>query len=329
MPPRRERDGGVVRERIGRIILFCGGLALTGWLIKSAGLARVLDAISEAGPWLPAILLLEMAIVTCDMTAARALLGDAMGSIPLATWLRSVTLAYASTVVLPAGRAAGEAVRASTLAPAIGFGPATRVCSRLQACVLASNAAISLVIASVVFSRRASDGLTLALLGNAVGCAVLSFVVFAAARSERIARWLKARFKRLARAEDIAATPAGKEGDLRATAVCLVGRVIEATQYGVVLHSIGGRATPATALTAQGIHLVGAAAGDLVPNQMGITEGAYRLFTQTLGLGDARALSIALVVRIVQLTLTAACFVIAAAALRQPRSADAREPGVR
>jgi hypothetical protein len=311
MQSRRERDGGVVRERIGRIILFCGGLALTGWLIKSAGLARVLDAIREAGPWLPAILLLEMAIVTCDMTAARALLGDAMGIIPVATWLRSVTLAYASTVVLPAGRAAGEAVRASTLAPAIGFGPATRVCSRLQACVLASNAAISLVIAGVVFSRRASDGLTLALLGNAVGCAVLSFAVFAAARSERVARWLKARFKRLGRVEEVA------------TAVCLVGRVIEAIQYGVVLHSIGGKATPATALTAQGIHLVGAAAGDLVPNQMGITEGAYRLFTQTLGLGDARALSIALVVRLVQLTLTGVCFVVAAGALRQPRPVDA------
>jgi uncharacterized membrane protein YbhN (UPF0104 family) len=312
-----------VRERIGRIVLFCGGLALTAWLIKAAGLDRVVAAVGQAGPWLPAVLLLEIGIVTCDMTAARALLGDAMGSIPLATWVRSVTLAYASTIVLPAGRAAGEAVRATTLAPTIGFGRATSVCSRLQACVLASNAAISFVIAVTVFCRHASDGLALALLANALGCTALALVVFAAARSERVARWLKARFKRLARAEDIAPTAAGKAGDIRATAVCLLGRAIEATQYGVVLHSLGGRATPATALTAQGIHLVGAAAGDLVPNQMGITEGAYRLFTQALGLSDARALSIALVVRIVQLTLTAVCFIVAAAVVRQPRSADA------
>ena len=311
-----------MRERIGRIVLFGGGLALTAWLINSAGLERVVAAIRDAGPWLPAVLLLEMGIVATDMFAARALLGDAMGSVPVTTWVRSALLAYASTVVLPAGRAAGEAVRTTTLAPAIGFGRATGVCSRLQACVLASNAGISFVITAVVFSRHASDGLALALLGNALGCSVLSFIVFAAARSERVATWLKAKFKRLAQSPDVIPSASGAAGDVRAVASCFVGRLIEATQYGVVLHAVGGRATPATALMAQGIHLVGAAAGDLVPNQMGITEGAYRLFTQALELGVARALSIALVVRLVQLTLTGACFVVAAGMLRQPRAVE-------
>ena len=88
-----------------------------------------------------------------------------------------------------------------------------------------------------------------------------------------------------------------------------------------MLHAIGGRATPFIRLDGAGDHLVGAAAGDLVPNQMGITEGAYRLFTQALDLGAARALSIALIVRIVQLTLTGACFAIAAGLQREPRSA--------
>ena len=264
-----------------------------------------------------------MGIVATDMVAARSLLGEAMGSIPLVTWVRSAMLAYASTVVLPAGRAAGEAVRTTALAPTIGFGRATGVCSRLQACVLASNAGISLVIAAVVYAHHSSDGLALALLGNASGCSALSFVVFAAARSERVARWLKARFPRLAQARDVVPMASGGSGDLRAIAACLVGRVIEATQYGVVLHAIGGRATPASALTAQGIHLVGAAAGDLVPNQMGVSEGAYRLFTQALDLGAARALSIALVVRIVQLTLTGVLFRPSRQAiLRQPRSVE-------
>ena len=116
------------------------------------------SALHEAGPWFPAVLLLEMGIVATDMVAARALLGEAMGSIPGVTWVRSAMLAYASTVVLPAGRAAGEAVRTTTLAPAIGFGRATGVCSRLQACVLASNAGISFVIAAVVFSRPRAKG---------------------------------------------------------------------------------------------------------------------------------------------------------------------------
>jgi uncharacterized membrane protein YbhN (UPF0104 family) len=100
--------------------------------------------------------------------------------------------------------------------------------------------------------------------------------------------------------------------------------MFEAMQYGVVLHAIGGHATPFTALAAQGIHLVGASVGDLVPNQMGVTEGAYRLFTSALGVTAARALSIALIIRIVQLSLTGLCFVVAGAMVREPRSADAR-----
>ena len=311
-----------MRERIGRILLFGGGLALTAFLIHSAGLDHVARAVREAGPWLPLVLLLEIGVVATDMFAARALLGDAMASVPPTTWVRSAMLAYASTVVLPAGRAAGEAVRTTTLAPAIGFNRATGVCSRLQACVLASNAAISLAITAVVLGSGASGGLALALLGNALGCAVLSVVVFLAARSERVANWLKAKFPRLAQGHDVVPMAAGSAGDVRAIVSCLIGRLIEATQYGVVLHAIGGRATPASALTAQGIHLVGAAAGDLVPNQMGVTEGAYRLFTQALGLDVAHALSIALIVRIVQLTLTGVRFALAAGLIRQPRSIE-------
>jgi uncharacterized membrane protein YbhN (UPF0104 family) len=311
-----------VRERIGRIVLFGGGLALTAWLIESAGLDHVMAALREAGPWLPLVLFLEMGIVATDMFAARTLLGDAMASVPPVTWVRSALLAYASTIVLPAGRAAGEAVRTTALAPAIGFGRATGVCSRLQACVLASNAGISFVIAAIVFARGTSRALGLALVGNATGCAVLSFVVFAAASSERVAAWLKARFPKLAATRDVAPTAAGTAGNLRATAACLVGRLIEATEYGIALQAVGGHAMPATALTAQGIHLVGAAAGDLVPNQMGVTEGAYRLFTQALGVDVARALSIALIIRIVQLTLTGVCFALAAGMIRSPRSAE-------
>ncbi len=311
-----------MRERVGRIVLFAGGLALTAWLVNAAGLSRVATALREAGPWLPVVLFLEMGLVATDMLAARELLGDAMASIAPTTWVRSAMLAYASTVVLPAGRAAGEAVRTTALAPAIGFGRAAGVCSRLQACVLASNAGISFVITAVVFFGHTSNGLALALLGNATGCTVLAFIVFAAARSERVAAWLKARFPRMAQAHDVVPSAAGSGGDFRAVALCLVGRVIEATQYGVALHAIGGHATPASALTAQGIHLVGAAAGDLVPNQMGVTEGAYRLFTQALGVDVAHALSIALIVRIVQLTLTGICFALAAGMIRQPRSAE-------
>jgi hypothetical protein len=75
-----------------------------------------------------------------------------------------------------------------------------------------------------------------------------------------------------------------------------------------VLFAVGGIVTPASALTAQGIHLVGAAAGDVIPGQLGAMEGSYRVFAGALGF-RARpelALSMPLLVRIAQLSVAIA-----------------------
>jgi hypothetical protein len=84
-----------------------------------------------------------------------------------------------------------------------------------------------------------------------------------------------------------------------------------------VLAAIGGAFTPRGALVSQGIHLVGAAAGDFVPSQAGVLEGAYRLFGGVLGVEAAAAVSIALLVRLSQFVL--AGLGLAAAPLAGPR----------
>jgi hypothetical protein len=55
-----------------------------------------------------------------------------------------------------------------------------------------------------------------------------------------------------------------------------------------------------SSFVAEGVHLVGAGLGDMVPNQVGVAEGAFRYFAPTLGLGASpeKALAIALVARI-------------------------------
>jgi hypothetical protein len=236
-----------------------------------------------------------------------------------------VALSYASAVLLPAGRAAGEAVRAATLAPSIGLGRATSACSRLQACVLVGNTALSFAAGGVVLASGASRLLGLALLANGVLCGFLTIALLWIVRNERVAAWLKARFKRFAQPAPSAPLKNDAAAVTNAALFCCAGRGVEALQYVVVLHAVGAIATPARAVTAQGIRLVGATVGDFLPNQMGATEGAYRLFADALGLGatPARALSIALVVRIAQLALSGIAFLVAMAALRQPRSAEA------
>jgi hypothetical protein len=90
-----------------------------------------------------------------------------------------------------------------------------------------------------------------------------------------------------------------------ALAWALAGRLLQTVQYGVLLAAVGGSASVSAAFIAEAIHLVGAGLGDLVPNAVGITEGAYRLFADVLGLAEtpARAIGIALLARLVQLVL--------------------------
>ena len=107
----------------------------------------------------------------------------------------------------------------------------------------------------------------------------------------------------------------------RAMLCTVIGRVIQAGQYGVILLAIGGQLTVASSLIAQGIHLVGSGLGDMVPNAVGITETAYRVFAQTLGFEaqPARAIAIALVARLTQYTLAGVALISSALGGHPPK----------
>jgi hypothetical protein len=81
---------------------------------------------------------------------------------------------------------------------------------------------------------------------------------------------------------------------------------------------------------------VGATVGDVLPNQLGALDAAYRAFAGSLGFSGApaRALSIALLVHGEQLACAAACVVIAAvtgraSSLREALPAAGCQPGGR
>src|SRR5207244_7994345 len=94
-----------------------------------------------------------------------------------------------------------------------------------------------------------------------------------------------------------------------------LGRLAQVAQCAVLLRAVGGAGTISGGFIGEGIHLVGAGIGDLVPGQLGTNEGAYSAFAGALGLADApaSAVSLALLPRIAQLALTA--FALAVAAL--------------
>lgn len=311
-----------------RGLLFVGGVGLVVWLVRGVGVDRVLAVFRENWAWIPVVALLEMMFVSMDLVSLRVLLGPSARRVSLSLWVRSTAVAYASTILLPAGRAAGEAGRAATISPSVGAADAVAACSRLQACFLLANACVSTLIVSVLVTQgRLGRTLMPLLLGNAAACTAIGGGILLLLANGGVADWIKRKLRRFEAGKEAGTLRPSRRQVAFAVGSCLVGRLFQTAQYGVALHAVGGHATPVTAFATQGTHLVGAAIGDLVPGQVGVTEGAFRAFAEMLGLGadPARALSIALVARVAQLGLAMACVVTAAVmsgASRKPAAAD-------
>ncbi len=310
----RARAGATVR-----VLLALLGLGLVAYLVRDAGPERVLDVLWSAGTWLPVILALEVAQIACDVIALHSILGSATWSeIPGPALVRSQAIAYSMMVLLPAGRAAGEVTRATILSRSIGVPRAASASTKLQAAYLSANGVLSIAAWAVVSARFGpASPLALLLLGNVVFQALISIGLIAILRDARLGRWLdRMRRRALGLAEETAPLDPGDRRRIpwRASIVCSLARSAQVAQYGVILHAVGGAANVRSAFVVHGIHLVGATLGDFLPNQLGVVDGAYRAFAADVGFAGepARALSIAFLARIAQLTCACACLVVVA-----------------
>ncbi|MEL6183001.1 MAG: hypothetical protein AAFU79_00160 [Myxococcota bacterium] len=326
--PDSRRDGPSPWNRIvafariyGRWILLVLGVVAVAVLVRESGPERVLAVVFQALPWAPAIFALEVAWISMDAFALRSIYRERGRGIPLSDWVRSSLTAYAVMVLLPAGRAGGEAMRALHLSKHVGMLSATAA-AQVQGSTLVANAVISLpCFIAVAGMVGPAHPLSVVIALNGLATLLLGLgAMFVTSRS-KLGASLARRFsfmKQYADQLDDAAAPlnAFPKG---AVAWTVFGRVLQTLQYGIILLAIGGQLTVTSSLVSQGIHLVGAGLGDMVPNAVGITETAYRLSADVLGFGDepARAIAIALVARLTQYTL-AAIALLAGAALRAP-----------
>jgi hypothetical protein len=219
-------------------------------------------------------------------------------------------------ILLPAGRAAGEVARATLIAKHVGAPQTTVASTQLQASYLIAIATASGAACVAVASSTGVRTVLVALLAaNTTLMAFAALALIGALSDARVWRWLENLRRRLTRDTPLAPGDASVHRPLgwRAIIACCGGRAAQLAQYGLILAAIGGARTVSGALTAHGIHLVGASLGDLLPNQLGVVDGTYRAFAPVLGLGDspARALSIAFVAHAVQLSLASLCVVVA------------------
>jgi len=283
-----------------------GGLLVVVALVHSAGSDEVLAALRRSASWLPLVAMLEGLRILCEYRATVLLLGVSRRDVPFDVLVRSQLIAYAVCTTLPAGRPASEAARAAMLCRYVGTPRAAVVAIESQVLNLIANAILSLaVLAAVAFGTTATV-LVWALLGNAVLCVALALLVQLVARARSVAPW----FRRSARWSAWFASLSGALHDrppvpYGPTLCYLAARVAQLVMLAVLLYAAGCALRPATPFVAQGLFMVAATVGDLVPGQLGVQDGVFALAAGELGITIAQAVGVTTLLHLVQLAWAA------------------------
>ena len=295
------------------LLLLAVGMVICFVLVTELGSARLQQSLWFLAPYVPLLMLIEGGRFVAELISARVILlraGDT--GVSWALLMRAQCVAHACNKVMPAGRATGEALKAAILAPTAGAAKAVGLGAAAQIMTLLVNGAIALVAGAVAWlwfgvMREAIALGVYGLMGTMLGIAVVISL-----QHPRLLTWLQ-RLPAMASMEHHA-------HDLLQCGVRFGGWAIfwhaaakaaQTLQLVVLLYALGRGISPGLSLIAEGIQIVGAAAGDLLPAQLGATEGAFTLTASSLGISASAGLSLALVLHGVQLLFAAATFVAA------------------
>lgn len=286
--------------RYGRWLLLAFGVAALMLLVRSVGAELVFRTLLAAGPFFPLILILDLGWVVFEGLALLWVLGPEAKRLPLRAWLQGTLAHYVTMTVLPVGRAGAEVVRAAVFGPHVGKAEAAMGAAFIESGTLIGNTLISLICLSAVI-QTGERSLSLLLAGNAAVTFVLGGLVYLGLARAGGLTQLRFLQRFAAFGQDIRrAFDSSRPRHLLGLVAITAARTVQTLQYGVIILAVSGVFSFHRMLVAQGIHLVGAGLGDMVPNQVGVTEGAYRLFASALGLAKNpdKAVAVALLARL-------------------------------
>jgi len=317
------RRKAALRRWFWRGLLLAVGLAALGAMIRQLGWAQIAQVMVSTARWLPLICALDLLWVFVEGGAVLSVYGRARAGISVSNWLFITLVHYATFMLFPLGRAAAEVTRATLVGKYVDRYRASVGVALMQSFTLLTNGMVCGVAAACVLLLPHSRILLGALALNAVVLSGLGAASYVVLRRVKVGGWFAKRFTKLTEigpafdAELRASRPSHKW----ALAFCMCGRAIQALQYGIIVFAVSDQFSFSRAWTAEGIQVVARSAGDFIPNQVGVTEGAFVFFRESLGLGalPAVAMSIALVARVSNMTMAVLCIVIAQL---WPRSKD-------
>jgi hypothetical protein len=130
--------------RVAAVIAGVGGVAL---IVHGLGIGVVAEALAGCAPYFALVVMLEVFILVCTTMSLRALYGVRARRVPARQLARAALVGYAAQGIVPPGRAAAEAARASLLSRWVGVGFARAAAARMQAIVLVANGLVSVAAA--------------------------------------------------------------------------------------------------------------------------------------------------------------------------------------
>jgi uncharacterized membrane protein YbhN (UPF0104 family) len=278
------------------------GLAAIGLLVKGVGPAALGGVLRASARWLPLLFAVDALRVAAETVSTWSLSERVRRRVPLAELVRVHLVGYAVAAVVPAGRAAGEAVKAAMLSRFVGVAEAAAVGAANQATSLLGGIVGGVACLAAALAMTGASPLSGA-VGGFVAVTIMGFTgVQVACRGKALTGAILRRFTGRESAsqafhEAMGRIPIVPRG---AAAAHVVSRFVVVVQLGILLAALGGRHGPGEALLAQGVNLVAGTIGDVVPGQLGATDGAFALAAPTLGLALADGVAIAVMLHAVQ-----------------------------
>lgn len=252
------------------------GVAALVALLLHTGPARVAEVLGRMGGGIAVAAVLEGLRIASETWGARAMYGP--GLVPRRSLLRAQLVGYALCYVLPVGRAVAEACKVPMLSPFV-------LRARVVGVALANQA---MALLAVGFASAAC----LALTGAGCPRPLATVLGLHAAATLAVGAVLWA----------LSARRMPPEGKRIALGSMLLSRALQAASVLAIVHAASPGAGVLDALRVWGLHLLGASAGDVALAQVGFTDGALVLGASAAHLDAASALSIALGVRLAQMT---------------------------
>ncbi len=290
-------------KRRGQVLAGLVGISLVAYMVGHIGLDQVLHALRGAAYYFPAILLCEFFFWFFGTLSQRALYGVDAKKIPWGTIWRSGFTAYAIMGLIPMGRIVAESARAVAFAPYVGKPKAAVVAVQVQILALCVTALVAGVSGLFIVTRAWGSPAAWLAIANAGGALVLAVLAAMATKHLRLGQKLGFLLPRIQLfGQEFDAHFAGSAVLPRAAfGYELLCRLSQIVQNGLLVMAVGGALGISNAFCSEGLHLIGATLGDLVPGQWGVTELVYGETGSILGLGDQGALGIALQAHLAQL----------------------------